>query len=359
MNVSTRNFRQDKYDRHPRCAWRLLRSTWISICLAMLCSQVAGVPPPEQLTSEVYGNLMLKMSWQPPHGWDPRTLSNTTLDMYKTYLSEATTTDFNQLSSLTYYQNFQYISFGLKPGKRYYFRVTSVTCCSILRFGSVCAGARSTGTTCQNSATTFYCTTTEGIETCRYPTNGYAETSVIAMAEPKAPEISRVLAASAMGSYPGQPYLNIQWNLPNDTGTAQRQRADIKAFKVIKSMDVDFNVSQTIFYGLPTPAGDSEETYLYQITDGASLRAGVHYYYRVYVQNAACGPTNVTCSPFIQSGRNATGLPSRPTQISGQLLDSTRIQLNWAAPTDTGQGGGTNARSAAHTLRKLSTYFFV
>ncbi len=289
---------------------------------------------------------MVKLSWQPPYGWDPRTLTNSTLDQYKTYQSEATTTNFNPLSTLTFYQNFQYVSFGLKPGMRYYFRVTSVKCCSILRFQPVCAPARSSGTTCESSATAFHCTTTAGIETCHYPTDGYAETSVVAMAEPEAPAEITVRASLATGAYPGLPHLIVQWNLPNDTGTAQRQRADILGFKILRSTDHAFNFSQQIFYGLPTPTGDSEATYRYEITDGALLRAGVHYYYRIYVQNAACGPTNVTCSPFIVGGRNATVRPSRPTEIVGNLLDSTRIQLDWKFPIDTGQGGGpTNARS--------------
>jgi len=316
-------------------------------CLLMLSGLSAQrVPAPQQLTSEVFGNLMVKLSWQPPYGWDPRTLTNSTLDQYKTYQSEATTTNFNPLSTLTFYQNFQYVSFGLKPGMRYYFRVTSVKCCSILRFQPVCAPARSSGTTCESSATAFHCTTTAGIETCHYPTDGYAETSVVAMAEPEAPAEITVRASLATGAYPGLPHLIVQWNLPNDTGTAQRQRADILGFKILRSTDHAFNFSQQIFYGLPTPTGDSEATYRYEITDGALLRAGVHYYYRIYVQNAACGPTNVTCSPFIVGGRNATVRPSRPTEIVGNLLDSTRIQLDWKFPIDTGQGGGpTNARS--------------
>jgi len=301
---------------------------------------VAGIPPPRQLKAEVFGNLMLKMSWEPPNGWDPRTLQNSTLDQYKTYLSESTTTDFYALATLTYYQNFQYVSFGLQPGLRYYFRVTSVSCCGILRFTNVCASARSSGTTCIDSATAFHCTTTDGLQKCHYPTDGYAETSVVAMAEPEAPTAVSVLVATAAGSFPGQPHLDIQWNLPNDTGTAQRQRADVKAFKVVRSDNISFGTSKQIFYGLPTPTGDSEDTYLYQINDGDSLQAGVHYYYRIYVQNAACGPTNITCSPFIVGGRNATGLPSRPTEIVGRLLDSTRIRLDWQLPFDTGQGGG-------------------
>ena len=332
-----------------RKAHRLVRGQrarpawWVLGAILFLSVDVTGIPPPQQLTAEVFGNLVLKMSWEPPDGWDPRTLSNSTLDQYKTYLSESTTTDFYSLSILTFYQNFQYVSFGLKPGFRYYFRVTSVSCCGILRFQSICSSARSSGTTCIDSASQFHCTTTDGLETCHYPTSGYAETSVIAMAEPEAPTAVDVLVAAAAGSFPGQPHLNIQWNLPNDTGTAQRQRADVKAFKVMRSSNSSFGTSEQIFYGLPTPSGDSEDTYLYQITDGSSLLAGVHYYYRIYVQNAACGPTNITCSPFIVGGRNATGLPSRPTNVLGELLDSTRIRLDWQLPFDTGQGGGQNA----------------
>jgi hypothetical protein len=338
-----------RYPAATRARRRRSSAAQAAACLLVLFSQAAGVPPPQQLTSEVFGNLMVKLSWQPPRGWDPRTLPNSTLDQYKTYQSEATTTDYNLLARLTFYQNFQYVSFGLKPGVRYYFRVTSVTCCSILRFQAVCAAARSSGATCTSSATAFHCTTTDGLETCHYPTNGYAETSVVAMAEPEAPTEITVRRTLATGAYPGLPHLIVRWNLPEDTGTAQRQRADIKAFKVMRSADPSFNVSRQIFYGLPTPTGDSEDTYRYQITDGDSLRAGVHYYYRIYVQNAACGPTNITCSPFVVGGQNATGLPSRPTRIVGNLLDSTRIELNWQLPVDTGQGGGpTNARWLCH-----------
>jgi len=51
--------------------------------------------------------------------------------------------------------------------------------------------------------------TTEGVETCHYPTNGFAETSVVAMAEPEAPAEVAVTVLVAAGSYPGQPRLNI------------------------------------------------------------------------------------------------------------------------------------------------------
>ena len=177
-----------------------------------------------------------------------------------------------------------------------------------------------------------------GIETCHYPTNGFAETSVVAMAELEAPAEVAVTVLAATGSYPGQPRLNVRWNLPLDTGT--------KAFKVVKSTHVNFTISEHIFYGLPTPTGNIEESYRYQIDDADSLSAGVHYYYRIYVQNAACGSLNITCSPFNVGGRNATGLPSRPMQIVGNLLDSSRIKLDWILPFDTGQGGGNNARFA-------------
>jgi len=45
------------------------------------------------------------------------------------YQSAATTTtDYNPLATLTFYQNFQYISFALTPGVRYYLRVRAVRC---------------------------------------------------------------------------------------------------------------------------------------------------------------------------------------------------------------------------------------
>jgi len=129
---------------------------WVAIYLAlMLSARVSALPAPEGLLGEVCGNLMIKLSWQPANGWDPRTLANSTLDQYKTYQSAATTTDYNPLAMLTFYQNFQYISFALTPGVHYYFRVTAVACCSIKRFSAVCASARSSGTTCQDSTTSF------------------------------------------------------------------------------------------------------------------------------------------------------------------------------------------------------------
>ena len=164
------------------------------------------------------------------------------------------------------------------------------------------------------------------------------------MAEPEAPDKLSVLLHEATGAYPGSPQLNIQWNLPNDTGTNQRQRADVLGFKVLRATDLNFTVPKQIFYGLPVPSGDSEDTYRYQIIDADSLVTGLTYFYRVYVQNAACGPMNVTCSPYSVASRNASGYPSEPTQFVGDLLDSTRIQLDWQAPQDTGQGAGVTSR---------------
>jgi len=101
------------------------------------------------------------------------------------------------------------------------------------------------------------------------------------------------------------------------------------ALKLVKSAEVNFTTPEQIFYVLPTPTGNCKDSYCYQIDDADSLSARVHYYYRVYVQNAACGPANITCSPFSVGDRNATGLSSRPMQIVGDLLDSSRIKLDW------------------------------
>jgi len=54
-------------------------------------------------------------------------------------------------------------------------------------------------------------------------------------------------------------------------------------FKLVKSAEVNFTTSEQIFYGLPTPTGNNEDSYRYQIDDADSLSAGVHYYYRVFV----------------------------------------------------------------------------
>ena len=128
-------------------------------------------------------------------------------------------------------------------------------------------------------------------------------------------------------------------------------------FKLVKSAEVNFTTSEQIFYGLPTPTGSNEDSYRYQIDDTDSLSAGLHYYYRVYGQNATCGPANITCSPFSVGGRNATGLSSRPMQIVGDLLDSSRIKLDWILLFDTGQGGGNKARCVAF-VRLFPIVFF-
>ena len=316
---------------------------WAVVGLLIMSERAAGrVPAPSSLTGEVFGNLLLKFSWQPPSGWDPRTLSNSTLDQYKVYLSEGNQDDFSSLVTLTYFSNFQYVSspFVSKPGVRYYLRVISVTCCSMFRFHIKCADARANGATCEESATSFHCTSTDGVETCHYPQDGYAEASVVAMREPGAPEKADVLIAASTGAYPGAPHLTLQWNLPNETGTGQRQRVDVQKFKVIRATDSNFTSSTQIFFGLPAHTGTTEDTYQYKVTDGDSLVAGTTYFYRIYTKNAACGPADITCSPYIVASRNASGYPSEPTAIVGELLDSTRIRLDWQLPADTGQGGG-------------------
>ena len=329
----------------------LLGMLCIALFLLMLSARVAGqstsrVPAPRLLKAEVLGNLLIKFSWEPPIGWDPRTLANSTLDQYETYISANTASNFQKLSTLPFQSNFQFVLQGmanLKPGLTYFYRVISVTCCGARRSLAICKAARDSGRTCEKSAASFICTDTDGIQTC-IPGDGYAETSIVAVAESKAPENISVSVAPASGPFPGKPNLLIEWNLPVDTGTAQRSRADVLAFKVMKSTNVSFFKSEQIFYGLPTLTGDSEDTYRYQITDRGSLIAGVPYYYSIFVQNLACGPMNITCSPSIVGGRNATGVPSKPLSIAGTLLDSTMIKLEWQRPRDTGQGGGTIAR---------------
>ena len=52
-----------------------------------------------------------------------------------------------------------------------------------------------------------------------------------------------------------------------------------------------------------------------------------------------------------------TGLPSQPMQFVGDLLESSRIKLDWILPFDTRQGGGNNARFAVF-FHFFSSFFF-
>lgn len=185
-----------------------LRSGIIMItCLIMAAAPVGGtIPAPVNMVAAPYGDVTVRLQWEAANGWSP-SLSNSTLDKWVTWRSTSpdsgyTVMDTSLLGPIT----FKVVS-ALQAGVRYYFRVEAYSCCNLLKFQAVCTGK----TVCEASATTYF-------SSPAYPTNGYAQVSIVAKTFPSAPTAPAMTIGPASGGYPGTASVELSWKLPLDTG---------------------------------------------------------------------------------------------------------------------------------------------